>query len=138
MSYSDDHPTSFYWRPDVRRLINKYQAMFPYQTYANTYRWHPPYNPPYITRRYDAVSVDFWGGGLDAQGRYTGYRGKTLPKALGHKLFDAIFDDPELPRIYWIIWDYDMWVAGSGWEPAPWGPADSDPNHLRHIHVTFQ
>src|SRR5829696_9821626 len=59
LSYPELHPTNFNWRADVARLVNRIQKKFPWQTYANTYRWHPPYNPPLITVRYDAVSVDF-------------------------------------------------------------------------------
>ncbi len=136
MSYQDQHPTHFNWRPDVARLVRKYQARFPWQTYACTYHWHPPYDPPNITRRYDAVSVDFWGGGF-INGTYTGYRGKPIPRALGHRLFDLIWDDDEPPPIYWIIWDDDMWVRGRGWMPAPYGPPDSDWRHRKHLHCTF-
>ncbi len=133
-SYQDEHPTHFNWRADVRALVNKYQAIrrFRWKTYANTYWDHPP------GYHLDAVSVDFWGGGLDASGRYLGYRGKQLPKELGDDLHKTIFNDPALPRIWWIIWQGWLWTDTGGWQKAPWGPADSDPDHLLHIHVTFK
>lgn len=138
MSYEDKHPTHFRWRDDVRARVNRLQAKWPWKTYVNTYEWHPPYNPPTITRRYDAVSFDVWGGGLDAKGdRYLGYRGKPLPKELGVKIFRHLFYDPDPPDIYWIIWWGRMWVKGKGWGPAPSGPPDSDPEHNFHIHITY-
>ncbi len=142
MSYIDDHPTSFDWRPDVRALVKKYQSEFPYKTYINTYWYHPPYDPPSITRRYDAQSFDVWGGGLDRNGQYMGYRGRALAPTLGDNIFKRIWNDPEGPRIWWIIYKGRMWVnpalGGRGWGPSPWGPPDSDPEHYKHIHVSFE
>jgi len=135
-SYISDHPTNFDWRPDVARLVNRIQKKFPNQTYANTYSWHPPYSPPAITRRYDAVSVDFWGGGL-SNGRYVGYRGKPIGTSLGHQVWKAIWNDPYAPNISWIIWNGRMWVRGRGWSASPWGPPDSDAGHHKHIHVSY-
>jgi hypothetical protein len=126
----------------VRRLVKKYEAEFPWQTYINTYVWHPPYNPPSITRRYDTVSFDVWGGGLDRNGKYMGYRGRALGATQGDRIFKRIWNDPAYPPIHWIIWSGKMWVnpafGGRGWGPSPWGPPDSDPGHYRHIHVTFK
>jgi hypothetical protein len=68
-SYIVDHPTNFDWRQDVANLVKRIQGQFPNLTYANTYFWHPPYAPPTITVRHDAVSVDFWGGGV-LNGKY--------------------------------------------------------------------
>jgi hypothetical protein len=136
-SYVSDHPTRFDWRPDVARAIKRVQAKFPQQTFANTYVWHPPYNPPIINTRHDAVSVDFWGGGV-SRGRYVGYRGKPIGTALGHKVWHALFYDPHLPNIAWIIWNGRMWVRGRGWSRAPGGPPDSDAGHHKHVHCTFQ
>ena len=137
MSYITDHPTNFGWRADVARSIARVQKKFPYKTYANTYLWHPPYDPPVITKRYDAMSVDYWGGGV-VNGKYVGYRGKDINLTVdGDAVFDAIWNDPYLPNIHWIIWNGWMWVRGSGWQRAPWGPPDSDAGHFRHIHVTY-
>jgi hypothetical protein len=138
-SYIDDHPTNFDWREDVEQLVNRIQAQFPWQTYANTYFWHPPYDPPTITVQYDAVSVDFWGGGIE-DGVYVGYRGKPIGTDLGNQVWNALAYDEYLPNIFWIIWDGWMWVSGvsgSGWSAAPWGPPDSDAGHYNHIHVTY-
>ena len=131
------HPTNFNWRADVARLVNRIQKKFPWQTYANTYSWHPPYSPPLITVRYDAVSVDFWGGGR-SNGKYVGYRGKPIGTSLGYKVWKAIFNDRYEPNIFWIIWNGRMWVHGRGWGRAPWGPAGSDAGHYNHIHVTYR
>ncbi len=139
-TYIQDHPTHFDWRPDVRALVRKYRSEFPWQAYWNTYYYHPPYNPPAITRRYDAQSFDVWGGGV-VNGVYRGYRGKPLNPELGDRIWRRIWHDPEGPRIWWVIWAGKMYVSpafgGRGWGPAPSGPPDSDPGHWKHIHCTF-
>lgn len=134
MSYIKDHPTRFNFAPKVRKAVNRVQRQVPKQTYANTYVWHPPYDPPAITRRYDTLSVDFWGGGV-VNGRYAGYRGKPLPPELGDKIFRMLWNG-SLP-IHWIIWKGKMWIRGVGWSAAPGGPADSDAGHYKHLHCTF-
>ncbi len=131
-SYITDHPTHFNFRADVARLVNRIQRKFPWQTFANTYYMHPPT----YGRKYEFVSVDFWGGGL-SNGRYVGYRGKPIGASLGHRVFNAIYHDQYKPNIFWIIWNGRMWVRGTGWGPSPWGPPDSDPRHEKHIHVTY-
>ena len=52
-------------------------------------------------------------------------------------MWNAIFNDPYLPNISWIIWNGRMWVRGSGWRQAPVGPPDSDAGHYKHIHVSY-
>ena len=137
-SYISEHPTRFNWTSPVRRLVEKYQAMFPWQTYACTYVWHPPYDPPAITKRYDRLSVDFWGGGV-VNGKYQGYRGKPLPDALHKKLFNVIFDDPDGPKIDWILSNGWMWSWRTGWSPYdPYDPYNADMAHRKHIHITFR
>ena len=131
-SYISDHPTHFDFRADVARLVNRIQKTFPMQTFANTYFMHPPV----YGRKYEFVSVDFWGGGL-SNGRYVGYRGKPIGASLGQQVQDALLHDPNLPNIFWIIWNGKMWVDGTGWGPSPWGPPDSDAGHFKHVHVTY-
>jgi hypothetical protein len=131
-SYISEYPTSFNWRADVARLVNRIQRKFPWQTFANTYYMHPPL----YGRKYERVSVDFWGGGR-SNGRYVGYRGKPIGTSLGQRVFNAIFHDPYEPNIFWIIWNGRMWMRGTGWGPSPWGPPDSDAGHHEHIHVTY-
>jgi hypothetical protein len=131
-SYLSEHPTHFNFRADVARVVNRVQAKFPWQTFANTYYQHPPV----FGRKYEFVSVDFWGGGR-SHGRYAGYRGKPIGTSLGQRVFSAVFNDRHLPNISWIIWNGRMWVRGTGWEASPWGPPDSDPRHEKHVHVTY-
>lgn len=141
MSYIDDHPTNFNWRSDVQGVVNRVQKKWPWKTYINTYWWHPPYNPPAIVERFDSRSFDVWGGGGTGQGSYSGYRGKPLPVELGKQIFDFIFNNPNPPNINWTIYRGRMWwnpvTGGHGWQASPPGPADSDPGHYNHIHVTF-
>ena len=131
-SYISDHPTHFDFRADVARAVNRVQAKFPSQTFANTYYMHPPV----YGRKYEFVSVDFWGGGL-WNGQYVGYRGKPIETSLGHQVWNALFYDEYLPNIHWIIWNGWMWTRGWGWDSSPPGPPDSDAGHYNHIHVTY-
>jgi hypothetical protein len=124
--YVERYPTRYFFTPGVRRLAEKYINMpaFRGKVWANTYRWHPPI----YEDRYEHVSVDFW----DWAGR-----GHTLRDDLQRSLESVIMRDPDPPKILWI------WSNGRIWErPGPWVetnyPEDgSDPNHNRHIHVTF-
>lgn len=136
-SYISQHPTNFNWRSDVEDMVDRIQARWPWQTYINTYWWHPPYDPPAITRRYDELSFDVWGGGV-VNGKYTGYRGKTLPDALHDKVFDFLFNYKGLPNIDWIMTNGWMWSRWSGWSRYdPYDPYNADMGHHRHVHVTY-
>jgi hypothetical protein len=138
MSYISEHPTNFNWTSPVKKRVLSVQRKWPWETFLNTYLWHPPYAPPYITRRYDQVSFDVWNGGGYNASTYSGYRGKPLPPDLGRKIFNHLFYTNHGPPIAWIIYRGRMWVRGVGWGPAPGGPPDSDPGHYNHIHVTYQ
>lgn len=146
MSYEDLHPTNFNWHPAVRARVNWVQNHHPWKTYINTYWDHPPdlvhvprWWPPGF---YDKYSFDIWGGGGDSAKNYTGYRGKQLSRDLGDKIFRQLFHANTGPAIDWIIYRGKMFWApatgGSGWTSAPPGPPDSDPDHIHHIHVTYQ
>ena len=150
MSYLSDHPTNFIWTPRVQERVNAVQNRHPWKTFINTYWDHPPdfwaisnglprrWAPGY----YDMVSFDVWEGGLDANGRYTGYRGKPLRVKLGKKIFNQLFYATSGPSIDWIIYRGRMWwnpaTGGPGWTVAPGGAAGSDPNHDEHMHVTYR
>jgi hypothetical protein len=143
LSYITDHPTHFRWRWDVRQMVKKTQAKWPFKTYINTYWDHPP--DFQVPRRwppgfYDSLSFDVWGGGL-VNGIYQGKRGKPLDPELGDKIFAYLFNYAGLPDIDWIIYKGRMWwnqrTGGHGWQAAPWGPDDSDAGHWHHIHVTY-
>lgn len=131
--YAETYYTHFEWRDDVKRAIARVQKKFPFRTFANTYFCHPPV----YGRKYEFVSVDFWGGGM-AGGKYVGYRGKPINLTVnGWDVFNAIFNDGYLPNIAWAIHGGRMWTRGYGWGPSPYGPPDSDPAHVNHIHVTY-
>lgn len=142
MGYLDDHPTQWNYTKRVKSRVNAIQTKYPWQTYACTYKDHPPGNGRWPVDFYTRVSVDFWGGGGDSAETYSGYRGKPLPKALGDNVFNELFYAQRGPLIDWIIWQGEMWwspdTGGPGWTDAPDGPPDSDPDHLNHLHVTFQ
>jgi hypothetical protein len=120
------------------------QIRRPWMTYCNTYFDHPPdYQAPrrWPVDYYSAKSFDVWGGGLTLTGKYTGYRGKPLPRKRGNKIFKQLFNAKTGPEIDWIIYAGEMWwnpkTGGPGWTSAPPGPADSDPGHWNHLHVTY-
>ncbi len=66
-----------------------------------------------------------------------GGRGDPVGTALGQKVFDFLFEDPDPPDIWWVIWNGRMWTRAQGFQDAPAGPPGSDPDHLNHVHVTY-
>jgi hypothetical protein len=124
VQYVWEHPTNYIWRQDVDNLTRKLANMpeFRKKIWINTYKGHPPgWNR-------DTTSFDVWG---------FGGRGDPLPADIGQEIYRVIFDDPNLPNIWWIIYQGNMWTRAGGDEPAPPGPPDSDPQHNLHIHVTY-
>lgn len=130
VQYVRDHPTNYHWQEDIERLTKRLvnDERFRRKIWINTYFHHPPGRPQDDWRWRDHTSFDVWG---------FGGRGDTLPKEIGERVKRAIFNDPDPPNIWWIIWAGKMWVDGEGWGPAPDGPPDSDPGHHKHIHVTY-
>lgn len=130
-AYVEQHPTHYRWRPDVRSRIEGYVNNEAYKgrVWANTYKWHPPYDPPVINQRYDAVSADFWDWGG---------RGHPINDKIQESLFWLIFNDPRPPNINWIISGGWMWSRVGGWQKWDLQPDDgSDFGHWFHIHVTY-
>ncbi len=124
VGYVREHPTNYVWRDDIEKLTARLVNMdrFYEKIWINTYREHPPVLPR------DTTSFDVWG---------FGGRGDTLPQGIGREVFDAIFDDPNPPDIWWIIYRGRMWTRAGGDQASPPGPPDSDPQHNNHIHVTY-
>jgi predicted chitinase len=122
--YVRQHPTNYEWRDDIEKLTARIVNMdeFYKKIWINTYKGHPPgWNR-------DTTSFDVWG--------FEG-RGDPLPKELGDKVFDVLFNDPDPPNIWWTIWQGRMWTRAGGWQASPPGPPGSDPQHNQHIHVTY-
>ncbi len=105
MGYIDDHPTSFTWEPRVREVVRQLRARWDADTYVNTYWWHPPYDPPVITERYDSRSFDVWG---------PDGRGDPLDPVLGDKIWKWLFSNESPGQIHWIIYKGKMWISGYG------------------------
>lgn len=136
-SYISQHPTSFNFASPVKSLVEEIQDLFPWLTYLNSYFWHPPYDPPSITVRYDPWSFDAWGGGL-YRGDYTGYRGKPLPDYLHEKIFNYVFYKQSRP-IDWVCTNGWLWTHYGGWSRYdPYDPYDADMGHYRHLHFTME
>lgn len=145
ISYLSDHPTNFNWNPRVKERVALIQRRHPWKTFINTYWDHPPdFHTPRLwpVDFYSKKSFDVWGGGGNSQATYSGYRGKPLPQELGKRIFHEIFNASGGPPIDWCIYRGKMYwspkTGGSGWTASPAGPADSDPGHWQHIHVTYQ
>jgi hypothetical protein len=124
VAYVRAHPTNYSWRADIEQLTDRLVNIDPFYTriWMNTYFDHPP------GWQKDNVSFDVWG---------FGGRGDPLDASLGNQVFQTLFDDPNLPNIWWAIWQGRMWTRAGGWGQAPSGPPDSDPGHYSHIHVTY-
>jgi hypothetical protein len=124
--YAEQYPTRYFFTPGVRRLAEKYINMpvFRGKVWANSYRWHPPI----YEDRYEHVSVDFW----DWDGR-----GHTLHDDLQRPLESIIWNDPDPPNILWIMSNGRIRVPPGDWEQTNYPEDGSDPNHYRHIHVTY-
>jgi predicted chitinase len=122
--YVRRHPTHYDWRDDLEQLTARLVNMNRYykKIWINTYHLHPPDLPREMT------SFDVWG---------FGGRGDPLPPDIGRQVYDEIFDDPNPPHIWWIIYRGNMWTRAGGDGPSPPGPPDSDPEHNNHIHVTY-
>lgn len=122
--YVNAHPTHYNWRGDVYDLVVKYlnHPKLKGKVWINTYHDHPP------GWGLDAVSFDVWDWGG---------RGVSLTNALRKLVFDIIFNDPEGPKIRWLISGGALWSSAGGWEP--WDPPEdgSDAGHWRHSHWTF-
>ncbi len=125
VAYVRQHPTNYDWRDDVEKLTARLVNMeeFYKKIWINTYKGHPPgWNR-------DITSFDVWG---------FGGRGDPLPVEIGEQVRDVMFDDPDPPDIWWIIYRGKMWTRRAGaWGASPPGPPDSDPQHNQHIHVTY-
>lgn len=124
--YVEQHPTHFGWREDVARLVFEMEEK--YWTFACTYDWHPPYDPPYITERYDDRSVDFW----DVEGR-----GYALDPSVGYDIINDLFYRDTGPPIAWYLWQGHIWTPSGGLQS--WWNTDpaSDGAHTKHLHVTY-
>lgn len=125
VAYVRQHPTNYDWRDDIEKLTARLVNMeeFYKKIWINTYKGHPPgWNR-------DTTSFDVWG--------FEG-RGDPLPVEIGEQVRDVMFEDPDPPDIWWIIYRGKMWTRRTGaWGASPPGPPDSDPQHNQHIHVTY-
>ena len=123
--YVRNHPTNYNWRPDIERLTHRLvnREAFRGRIWINTYERHPPGSQDDFFRHRDTTSFDVWG--------FEG-RGDPLPKELGDRLYDVLFDEPDPPDIWWIIWQGEIW---SRFFRRP--KRRPDPDHFDHIHVTY-
>jgi hypothetical protein len=131
--YVRNHPTNYVWRDDIERLtrglVNR--EAFERRIWINTYERHPPGGEDDFWRHRDRTSFDVWG---------FGGRGDPLPKELGNRVYDALFDDPDPPDIWWIIWQGEIWnrfYKRPRRRPFPGGAGAADMGHFSHLHVTY-
>jgi len=129
--YVREHPTNYVWREDIERLTHRLvnREAFERRIWINTYHHHPPGAAFWHNR--DTTSFDVWG---------FGGRGDTLPKELGYRVYDVLFNEPDPPDIWWIIWQGEIWSRFYNRprrRPFPGGAGDVDAGHFHHIHVTY-
>ncbi len=112
--YIKDHPTRYRFAKHLIPLIRYlYREMGgPTEIHIDTYVWHPPYDEPYILRRYDLLSFDVWGGGG---------RGDPIGFRKGTRVFDLVWDYPGEPYIDWAIWERRLYSRARNFVPIPWG-----------------
>lgn len=61
-------------------------------------------------------------------------------RAKGDKLAAYLTGNANALHIKYVIWQQHSWYPSSGWKPMdlrPGATAGYDPNHLRHVHVSF-
>jgi hypothetical protein len=141
-SYIERHPTRYFFRPDIAETIRLVYREFggPAKLHINTYEEHPP-NPDagnralWLGMNTERISLDVWGPGL---------RGDPLLLGLHDDVFEFLFYRRPAPDFWWTVTRGDMWVRarnplrdGGFWLASPPGPADSDPLHIKHLHITF-
>jgi hypothetical protein len=122
-SYVERHPTRYFWTPGVAAFLRGLVRRFP-NISVNTYHLHPP-----GWGQYERVSFDVW----DRRGR-----GYPLDPEVGLRVWRYLWEYEGAPYWEWGIYRGKIWTRSTGWGPSPPGPADSDPGHWKHIHVSFQ
>jgi hypothetical protein len=122
--YVKAHPTNYNWRNDIEQLTHKLvnREDFRSHIWINTYHHHPPGGEDDFWRWRDTTSFDVWG---------FGGRGDLLPEWLGNQVYYVLFEDLNLPDIWWIIWQGEKWSRFEH-PHKQWFP-----DHFDHIHVTY-
>jgi hypothetical protein len=143
--YVARHPTRYGWREDIEELIRLIYRQFggPDEQQMNTYVNHPPNrleNGQSIWLKFETqhISLDVWG---------PGGRGDPLPLEQHGKIYKFLFNLNGAPDWWWAISRGEMWQRNRDqdlvpqWEghlrEPPEGPPDSDPEHVRHMHLTL-
>jgi hypothetical protein len=116
--------TSYDWRPDVRRIVRRFERHFP--TKANTYEGHGTQTSsgtipgPSLER----VSIDFWA---------PPGRGVPIAQSVGDRIVRRLRRRRRPPDLrYWIWWGRIHFADGTS---RPY--ADLADPHFDHVHVTF-
>jgi hypothetical protein len=142
--YVARHPTRYDWREDIEELIRLIYRRFggPEEQQMNTYVNHPPNEENgrsiWFGFQTQDLSLDVWG---------PGGRGDPLPLEQHRKIYRFLFNLKGAPDWWWAISRGEMFVRNrdedfnplweGGIEDAPPGPPDSDPEHVRHMHLTL-
>jgi hypothetical protein len=120
--YDYRHPTRFFWREDVARMVEELYARFGRnRIFVNTYHDHPE---GYWR---GTTSLDVWG---------PGGRDDPVHPYIGQQVFDFLFYYRGTPDIEWIIWRARMYGAWNGWYGEGFG-YDQFTWHFDHVHVTY-
>src|ERR687898_878725 len=65
---------------------------------------------------------------------------ERLTRGLVNRVYDALFNDPDPPDIWWIIWQGEIWnrfYKRPRRRHFPGGAGAADMGHFNHIHVTY-
>lgn len=131
-SWTQRHPTRYYLQDDVRRVtLDFFDTAFGNEIRPNTYVDHPEWSGniswgEHLGFNSQARSVDFWG---------KGGRGDPVGREHGSIIVRRIFNDPNPPWIYWVIWRGMIWTHDTG-EWRVWH-SDGTGAHFDHPHFTF-
>jgi hypothetical protein len=134
-SFLDVFPTRYEWRPDVEQRARWLVDTF--NVWCNSHHDHPPgWSSQVASTDSDGTvwyientSFDVWG----PQGR-----GDPIDSNVGQQVFDTLYNDPNPPNIYWIIWWGIIYWEGNNWQGEPHQHSSIEHGHYDHIHVTYK
>lgn len=58
-------------------------------------------------------------------------------KAKGQQIADYMQANAGAFQVRYLIWQQQVWYPGKSWAPMSTRTGESDPNHLRHVHTSF-
>lgn len=109
-------PTHFRWRPDIKRLVKRYERRYP--TKANNYEGHTG------RAELEPSSVDFWA---------PDGRGVPIAPEVGLKIMQRVIRQHAKRPYRYVIYRGYLHLPSGAVQPY-WDASDQ---HFDHVHVTF-